>query len=93
MPAISMFFGIVIYLHFLENVEHHEPHIHARYQGSHAAFGIESAEVLAGSLPPRQTRLVSAWMNCGVRSCGPTGIWPCAARWSFRSTRCGRSAI
>jgi hypothetical protein len=40
---------------------HHVPHFHAYYQDSVAVFGIETAEVIAGSLPRRQLRLVAAW--------------------------------
>ncbi len=32
MPAISMFYGIIIYMYFFDNKMHHLPHIHAKYQ-------------------------------------------------------------
>ena len=38
MPAISMFHGIVIYLYFFDDERHHQPHIHAKYQGQDAGF-------------------------------------------------------
>ena len=41
MPTISMFYGIIIALFFEIKEKHHLPHIHARYQGSHAAIAIE----------------------------------------------------
>ncbi len=31
MPVISMFYGIIISLYFLDNKRHHLPHIHAKY--------------------------------------------------------------
>jgi hypothetical protein len=34
MPAISMFYGVVICLYFFDNERHRLPHIHAKYQGS-----------------------------------------------------------
>ena len=39
----------------------HQPHIHALYAGDEAVFSIEAGELLDGSLPRRQTRLVQAW--------------------------------
>ncbi|MBR3318814.1 MAG: DUF4160 domain-containing protein [Atopobiaceae bacterium] len=36
------------------------PHFHARYQGHKASFTIEG-DLLAGSLPARQTKFVVAW--------------------------------
>jgi len=40
---------------------HHRPHFHAYYQEDVAVFGIEPIEMIAGSLPRRQQRLVEAW--------------------------------
>ena len=62
MPTIAMFFGIIIQLFVKDDRRHHLPHIHVRYAGSNAAIAIESGEVLAGELPPKQLRLVQAWM-------------------------------
>ena len=33
MPAISMFYGIIIRLFYKDSEKHHVPHIHAEYQG------------------------------------------------------------
>lgn len=43
--------------------QHHVPHFHAYYQEDVAVIGIESIEILAGSLPRRQRRLVEAWVE------------------------------
>ena len=32
MPAISMFYGVIIYLYFKDNKKHKLPHIHVKYQ-------------------------------------------------------------
>jgi len=29
MPSISMFYGIIVYMYFIDNKQHHVPHIHA----------------------------------------------------------------
>lgn len=40
---------------------HHTPHFHAYYQEEVAVYQITPIELLAGSLPKRQQRLVEAW--------------------------------
>lgn len=40
---------------------HHVAHFHAYYQDEIAVFSIEPVELMAGSLPKRQRRLVEAW--------------------------------
>jgi len=51
MPVISMFYGIIIRLYFLDNKHHHLPHIHAKYAEFEASIGIGDGEVLSGELP------------------------------------------
>ena len=63
MPFISTFYGILIYLYWQDTRQHHLPHLHALYGGDEAVFGIETGDLLDGSLPPRQTRLVQAWIE------------------------------
>ena len=63
MPLISSFFGLRIYLYWLDTRQHNLPHIHANYAGDEAIFGIESGELIDGQLPRRQVRLVEAWME------------------------------
>lgn len=40
---------------------HQAPHFHAYYQDAVAVFGIDPIELIAGSLPQKQRRLVEAW--------------------------------
>ena len=40
---------------------HHRAHFHAYYQEHIVVLGIEPVEVISGSLPRRQQRLVEAW--------------------------------
>jgi hypothetical protein len=63
MPEITRFFGIIIRMFTETGIQHHEPHIHAYYQEFMAIFSIISGEILAGSLPRRQQRLVEAWIE------------------------------
>ncbi len=43
MPAISMFYGIMIYMYFFDNKRHHAPHIHAEYAEDNAVLSIEES--------------------------------------------------
>lgn len=51
MPIISMFYGIIIRLHLLDNKQHNVPHIHAKYAEFEASVGIADAEILSDDLP------------------------------------------
>ena len=33
MPTISMFYGIIVRMLFMDTQQHHLPHIHVEYQG------------------------------------------------------------
>ena len=63
MPTISMFYGILVTILFEGNERHHLPHFHVRYQDSKAAIAIEDGRVLAGNFPPKQLKLVQAWVE------------------------------
>ena len=61
MPEISRFFGLVIRMYAEPNAPHHRPHLHAYYQDAVAVIAIDDVELIAGTLPRRQLRLVEAW--------------------------------
>ena len=63
LPAISMFYGIVIAMFFFDDEQHHTPHIHTRYQGMDASVSILDGTLLAGSIPANKLRLVQAWIE------------------------------
>jgi len=62
MAAISMFYGLIIYLYQYDNIRHHIPHLHAKYQGEWAVFSILDGNILEGELKPDKTKLVQAWI-------------------------------
>jgi hypothetical protein len=66
MPEISRFFGIIIRMFSEEGGHHHLPHFHVKYQGDQAVFGLTPIELLSGSLPRKQQRLVEAWAELHV---------------------------
>ena len=65
MPRISEFFGIAIYLYYVDTNRHSAPHFHAKYGEHEATYSIPDGDLLAGSLPKRQERLVQGW--CALR--------------------------
>lgn len=58
MPTICMFRGIKIYINWRE---HQPPHFHAKYGGDEVIVSIQDAEVIAGSFPSKQLKLLLAW--------------------------------
>ena len=66
MPELSRFFGIIIRMYMEVGVPHHSPHFHAYYQDEVAIFQLEPIELIAGSLPRRQRRLVEAWAELHI---------------------------
>lgn len=63
MPVISMFYGIIVSMYFVDNRQHKLPHVHVRYQDSEAVYSIPEGELLAGNLPKGKARLVEAWIE------------------------------
>jgi len=61
MPEISRFFGIIIRMFMEAGTPHGSPHFHAYYHDEAAVFGLDPIELISGSLPIRQRRLVEAW--------------------------------
>jgi hypothetical protein len=61
MPELSRFFGIIIRMYMEVGEPNHLSHFHAYYQDDVAVFSLEPIDLIAGSLPRRQRRLVEAW--------------------------------
>jgi len=62
MPTLSMFFGIIVRMYYAPN-EHNPPHIHVYYQDSTAVIEIINGDLIQGSLPTKQIKLVLAWIE------------------------------
>lgn len=60
MPELSRFYNIVIKMIFSDNEQHHKPHFHVFYAEHTASVGVDG-ELLAGTLPVKQLKLVQAW--------------------------------
>lgn len=61
MPELSRFYGIIIRMYMEVGEPHHLPHFHAYYQDQVAVFSLDPIDLIAGTLPRRQRRLVEAW--------------------------------
>lgn len=55
MPTISMFRGIKIFMNWRD---HMPPHFHATYGGKKAVISIMDLEVLDGSIPSKQIKMI-----------------------------------
>jgi len=63
MPSISMFYGIIVYLYFMDNRQHSTPHIHVKYQEHEVIVSIPNGEVLEGGIPSSKMKLLQAWIE------------------------------
>lgn len=63
MPSISMFYGIIVYMYFIDNKQHHVPHIHVKYQGEEVVVSIPDGDVLEGGIPKPKMKLLQAWIE------------------------------
>jgi len=63
LPIISQFYGIIIRIYFKDAEQHYLEHIHVQYNEFDAVYAINTTNVLEGKLPPKQHKLVVAWME------------------------------
>lgn len=61
MPALSMFYGIIVYMYREKGGQHNKPHVHAIYGDEEVIISLEG-EVLEGSLSRKKQKLLEAWM-------------------------------
>lgn len=63
MPTISMFYGLIVYMYYMDNKQHHLPHIHVKYQGDEVIVSIPNGDILEGSIPSSKLKLLLAWIE------------------------------
>jgi hypothetical protein len=63
MPTISMFYGIIIQMYYLDNKQHNQPHIHANYGEFDIVISIPDGEILEGEIPNKKLKLILAWIE------------------------------
>jgi Domain of unknown function (DUF4160) len=60
MPAISIFFGIVIRMFYND---HEPPHFHAEYQGQRGKFDSKGKMLVGSNQSKTALRLIKQWAN------------------------------
>lgn len=63
MPIISMFYGVIISMYYLDTKKHKSPHIHVTYQGKEAVLSIPEGKLLNGKIKVGKLKLVQAWIE------------------------------
>lgn len=58
MPVISMFYGLLFSMYYLDNKQHHLPHIHVKYNEQEAVFTIPNGKLIEGKIPLNKVKLV-----------------------------------
>ncbi len=58
MPVISMFYGIIVMMYFIDNKKHKKPHLHVKYQDQEAVISIPEGKIKSNKL-----KLVQAWIE------------------------------
>ena len=58
-----MFYGIIVYMYFMDNKQHNIPHIHVKYQEYEVVVAIPDGEVLEGTIPKAKMKLLQAWIE------------------------------
>lgn len=69
----SYFYGISIYVQFLD---HNPPHIHAIYQSFKGQYAIDTGELMAGKMPNKAHALIQEWIK--VRRESLNQVWDLA---------------
>ncbi len=63
MAILSMFYGIIVSMYYLDNRRHHLPHIHVKYQDQEVVIAIPGGEILEGALKTNKMKLIQAWIE------------------------------
>ena len=53
----------LVSMYYLDNRQHHVPHIHVKYQEQEAILSVPEGELLQGELKPNKMKLVQAWIE------------------------------
>jgi len=61
MPVISMFYGIIVRMFYMDDKQHKLPHIHVEYQDYTAVLSIPESKIIAGKFPKDKLKLIKAW--------------------------------
>jgi hypothetical protein len=63
MPVISMFYGLIVAMYYLDTKQNNLPHIHVKYGEMEGIYEIPGGELIEGSLPANKEKLIKAWIE------------------------------
>lgn len=63
MPVLSMFYGLIVSMYYLDTKQHNLPHIHVKYLEIEAIYQIPEGILLEGPLPSNKEKLIQAWIE------------------------------
>jgi hypothetical protein len=63
MAILSMFYGIIVSIYYLDKKQHNIPHIHAKYQEHEAVISIPEGHLIDGYIPGNKLKLVEEWIE------------------------------
>lgn len=63
MPVISMFYGLMVSMYYLDTKQHNHPHIHVKFAELEAIYQIPEGFLLEGSMPSNKEKLIQAWIE------------------------------
>ena len=63
MPVISMFYGLIVSMYYLDTKQHKLPHIHVKYRENEGVYQIPEGILLEGNLPLNKEKLLLAWIE------------------------------
>ena len=63
MPVLSVFYGLIISMYYLDMKQHKLPHIHVKYGEQEGVYQIPDGYLLEGYLPANKEKLVQAWIE------------------------------
>lgn len=58
-----MFYGLIVYMFFMDKKQDKLPHIHVKYQDDEVIVQIPDGSVLDGSIPNVKMKLLQAWIE------------------------------
>ncbi len=63
MPVISMFYGLLVSMYYLDTKQHKLPHIHVEYGEMEAVYTIPEGNLPEELLSSNKGKLIEAWIE------------------------------
>jgi len=58
-----MFYGLIVYMYFIDNKQHNLAHVHVKYQENEVIVSIPDGAILEGQIPNSKMKLLQAWIE------------------------------